>query len=161
MASGSLWRDESAWQHLRAPEGCPICETIRTTGEPYGVVGQGSVTWYTAGNPAPMIGNVCVVSKRHVIEPFELSTSERGAFWAETLRAAEIVNELFRPAKINYEIHGNTIPHLHVHLFPRFADDPYVGGPIDPRRAAFVWPKEELARLRTAFADGVDRPRRG
>lgn len=49
--------------------------------------------------------------------------------------AARTVSELFRPMKMNYEIHGNTIPHLHLHLYPRFADDPYVGGPIEARLA--------------------------
>lgn len=35
--------------------------------------------------------------------------------------------------KINYEIHGNTIPHLHVHPYPRFCDDPFPGQPVDYR----------------------------
>jgi diadenosine tetraphosphate (Ap4A) HIT family hydrolase len=32
---------------------------------------------------------------------------------------------------MNYEIHGNTIPHLHVHLFLRYKGDPFEGGPIN------------------------------
>lgn len=36
--------------------------------------------------------------------------------------------------KINYEIHGNTIPHLHVYLYPKFTDDPFPGQPIDYRK---------------------------
>ena len=36
--------------------------------------------------------------------------------------------------KLNYEIHGNTIPHLHVHIFPGYVGDPFEGGPIDPKR---------------------------
>ena len=27
--------------------------------------------------------------------------------------------------KMNYEVHGNTIPHLHMHFFPRYAGDPF------------------------------------
>jgi diadenosine tetraphosphate (Ap4A) HIT family hydrolase len=126
---------------------CPICRR----GEPQGIVGEGSVTWYTACSPAPMLGYVCVVSKRHVVEPFELRGVERAGFWEETLRAAEAVNRLFRPMKINYEIHGNTIPHLHVHLFPRYAGDPFVGGPIDPQRSSVDWPRGALTRLREAL----------
>ncbi|HSP47461.1 MAG TPA: hypothetical protein VLN47_05225, partial [Clostridiaceae bacterium] len=34
----------------------------------------------------------------------------------------------------NSEVHGNTIPHLHVHLYPRFCDDPFPGQPIDYRQ---------------------------
>jgi diadenosine tetraphosphate (Ap4A) HIT family hydrolase len=54
--------------------------------------------------------------------------------------------------KINYEIHGNTVPHLHVHIFPRHEGDPFVGGPIDPRRISVEWPEGALDRLREALA---------
>ena len=126
---------------------CPICQR----GEPEGIIGEASVTWYTTSSPAPMLGYVCVVSKRHVVEPFELQGTERHTFWDETLRAAEAVQAVFQPNKINYEIHGNTIPHLHVHVFPRYPGDPFVGGPIDPRRASVDWPPEALNRLRESL----------
>ncbi len=64
---------------------------------------------------------------------------------------ASMLYQLFTPTKINYEIHGNTIPHLHVHLFPRFAGDPHVGGPIDPRRASFKRSREDVERMRNAL----------
>jgi diadenosine tetraphosphate (Ap4A) HIT family hydrolase len=98
-----------------------------------------------------MLGYVCVVSKRHVVEPFELRGVERAAFWEDTLRAAEAVHRLFQPTKVNYEIHGNTIPHLHVHICPRYPNDPFVGGPIDVRRSSVDWPADALARLRAAL----------
>ena len=31
----------------------------------------------------------------------------------------------------NYEIHGNTVPHLHIHLYPRTIGDPFPGQAID------------------------------
>jgi diadenosine tetraphosphate (Ap4A) HIT family hydrolase len=36
--------------------------------------------------------------------------------------------------KLNYEIHGNTLPHLHMHFFPRYPGDPFEGRAIEPRR---------------------------
>jgi diadenosine tetraphosphate (Ap4A) HIT family hydrolase len=109
------------------------------------------VTWYTGGSPSPVLGYMCVVSKRHVVEPFELRGKERAAFWEETLKAAEAVSRVFRPVKINYEIHGNTIPHLHVHIFPRYVGDAFAGRPIDPRGSSVDWPPGALARLREAL----------
>lgn len=35
--------------------------------------------------------------------------------------------------KTNYEIHGNSGPHLHCHLFPRYLDDFFPKAPIDYR----------------------------
>ena len=64
---------------------------------------------------------------------------------------AQAVAELVRPIKMNYEIHGNTLPRLHVHLFPRQVDDPYVGGPVDPRVSTFerTDSKSRRSRLRS------------
>jgi diadenosine tetraphosphate (Ap4A) HIT family hydrolase len=128
---------------------CLIC----ANGEPLDVVAEFATTWITAQVDAPLPGYVCVVSKRHVVEPFELPQPERIAFWQEAMLVARTVNELYRPTKMNYEIHGNTVPHLHLHLhlYPRFADDPFVGRPIDARLARFSRSPEQLSALRRAF----------
>ena len=127
---------------------CPIC----TRGAPLDVIAELEATWATAPTEAPLPGYVCVVSKRHVVEPFDLPPDELDAFWRESMLVARAVAEVVRPLKMNYEIHGNTIPHLHMHLFPRFAGDPYVGGPIDPRRTSFARSSDDLARLGAAIA---------
>jgi diadenosine tetraphosphate (Ap4A) HIT family hydrolase len=57
------------------------------------------------------------VSKRHVVEPYELSTPERSLFWEEAMNAARVLAEVTGAAKMNYGIHGNVIPHLHLHLW--------------------------------------------
>jgi diadenosine tetraphosphate (Ap4A) HIT family hydrolase len=41
------------------------------------------------------------------------------------------LKEISGAIKINLELHGNTIPHLHVHLFPRYIDDLFAGSAID------------------------------
>jgi diadenosine tetraphosphate (Ap4A) HIT family hydrolase len=80
-----------------------------------------------------------------------MSRSER-PFWAESMSVASALSELAQPSKMNYEIHGNTIPHLHLHLFPRFGGDPFQGRPIDGRSTAFHRSQEDIARLRAAVA---------
>jgi len=72
---------------------------------------------------------------------------------------AKALSDLLSPAKMNYELHGNTIPHLHVHVYPRYVDDPFVEGPIDPRRASFVRPRDGLLRIRRAIRDASMRAR--
>jgi diadenosine tetraphosphate (Ap4A) HIT family hydrolase len=140
--------DRSPNQRVSSPErSCPIC----ARGEPLDVVAELATIWVTAQVEAPLPGYVCVVAKRHVVEPFDLPEPELIAFWQEAMLAARTVNELFRPTKMNYEIHGNTIPHLHMHLYPRFASDPYVGRPIDARLTPFSRSQEELRAIRRAF----------
>lgn len=50
------------------------------------------------------------------------------------------------PIKMNCEIREN-IPHLHLHLFPRSPDDPFVGGPIDPRLNPVARTRAGLAHI--------------
>ena len=73
------------------------------------------------------------------------------------MHAARALAKLLKPIKLNYQISGNTIPHLHMHLFPRFAEDPYVGRAIDAGAATFARTPEDLARMRNALiADNTD-----
>jgi diadenosine tetraphosphate (Ap4A) HIT family hydrolase len=109
--------------------------------------------WVTAPLRAPLPGYACVVSKRHVVEPFELDEPQFSAFWAESMSVAAALSELLRPSKMNYEIHGNTIAHLHLHLYPRFAGDPFQGRPIDGRSTSVLRSPDDIARLQAAIAD--------
>ena len=74
--------------------------------------------------------------------------------------AARALSDLFRPSKMNYEIHGNTIPHLHMHLYPRFAGDPYEAGPIT-NRARFTRTAEDIERIGLVVATFVSRAKTG
>jgi diadenosine tetraphosphate (Ap4A) HIT family hydrolase len=63
---------------------------------------------------------------------------------------AQGLADVLRPVKMNYEIHGNTIPHLHMHLFPRTPGDVYVGYVIHSR-AHFTRSQEELQAMRAGI----------
>jgi diadenosine tetraphosphate (Ap4A) HIT family hydrolase len=55
---------------------------------------------------------------------------QAGQYWAEVVAAGRAVRALFDPVKMNYMTLGNTVPHLHTHVLPRYRDDPAPGGPI-------------------------------
>jgi diadenosine tetraphosphate (Ap4A) HIT family hydrolase len=128
---------------------CIICRN----GGPLDVIAELPTIWVAASSRAPLPGYVCVVLKRHVVEPFELDEPALSAFWAESMSVAAALSEVERPSKMNYEIHGNTIPHLHLHLYPRYAGDPFQGRPIDGGSTAVVRSADDIARLQAAFAD--------
>jgi diadenosine tetraphosphate (Ap4A) HIT family hydrolase len=69
-------------------------------------------------------GYCIVVSRRHATELFKLEETERRGFLDEMCRTAEAIDATFKPHKLNYELLGNQVPHLHWHLFPRYLDDP-------------------------------------
>jgi diadenosine tetraphosphate (Ap4A) HIT family hydrolase len=130
--------------------GCPIC----ARGSPFDVLAELPSTWVTGGIDAPLPGYACVVSKRHVAEPFELRKADQIGFWEDCMQAARALARLFNPRKMNYEIHGNTIPHLHMHLYPRYAGDPYEGRPIN-NEAPFHRTSEDLARIGRSIREAL------
>lgn len=149
----------AGWTELCSGEACPIC----LRGRPMDVVLELPFSFVTASNHGPMRGCCCVVLKRHAVELHELSEEEAAGFTRDVQRAARAVQELTHAVKLNYEIHGNTLPHLQMHLYPRYANDPFRNGPIDPRMVrGSPYRMDEFAAfvdaLRSKLAHGVPRP---
>lgn len=124
-------------------ETCVICRSAA----PRDVIADSEHCWVTAAPQAPLPGYVCVVSKTHVSEPFDLPPDQQAAFWLDVCAVARAVRDAVSADKINYEIHGNTIEHLHLHVFPRYTGDPFGGQPIDGSNSAFHRSPDDLARL--------------
>jgi hypothetical protein len=54
---------------------------------------------------------------------------------------------------MNYEIHGNSIPHLYMQFFPRYRGDRFEGQPINPRIVVQpVYGPGEFERTRDALS---------
>lgn len=75
-------------------------------------------------------GYVLLVLRRHATELYELAARERAAHLEEVSRVAQALARAFRPVKMNYELLGNQVPHIHWHLVPRLATDPDLRQPI-------------------------------
>jgi diadenosine tetraphosphate (Ap4A) HIT family hydrolase len=127
---------------------CPICRS----GHPLDVIAELDATWVTAQPVAVLPGYACVVARRHVEEPFQLPDDEMVAFWRESMAVARALSSLLEPGKMNYEIHGNSIPHLHLHLYPRFPGDCFEGRPIATDAPAFTRTADDLRRMAGAIA---------
>ena len=67
---------------------------------------------------------------RHVAEPTELSEQEASGYWLEVLRVGRALEAHLQPVKLNYDLLGNSLPHLHTHVIPRYAEDPRPGWPF-------------------------------
>lgn len=75
-------------------------------------------------------GYTLFLGKKHVTELHELDDAYRKNFLYEMSLVAKAVYQAFTPEKLNYELLGNAVPHLHWHLFPRYKDDPQPNKPI-------------------------------
>ena len=74
------------------------------------------------------LGHTLVIPKRHVSSFFEISQEERESLLKLLDQAKKVTDQEFKPDCYNIGINdgveaGQTVPHLHIHLIPRFKDD--------------------------------------
>ncbi len=73
-------------------------------------------------------GHTLIIPKRHVSSFFDVTTDEREAMLALLDGAKLGLDEEFHPDGYNLGINdgeaaGQTVPHMHLHLIPRYAGD--------------------------------------
>jgi diadenosine tetraphosphate (Ap4A) HIT family hydrolase len=111
---------------------CPFCDKLSALSELPG----DEVVWQFAHSvallgPWQFYHGYCVlVARTHATELSQLPPDERRAYLDEMCLLAAAIEAAFRPHKLNYELLGNQVPHLHWHLFPRSAHDPDVLNPV-------------------------------
>jgi diadenosine tetraphosphate (Ap4A) HIT family hydrolase len=130
------WPD--SFYTLRRGVDCPMCGQGRPDETEYGSrIFAGEVSDAYLQKVGIQRGYSLVVWRgRHVAEPTELSEDEASAYWLELLRVGRALEAHFEPVKVNYDLLGNSLPHLHTHVIPRYADDPKPGWP-------FPFPEED------------------
>jgi diadenosine tetraphosphate (Ap4A) HIT family hydrolase len=115
-----------------ATDSCPFCKKLTHLSElpEDEVVGQLVHSVVLLG-PWQFYHGYCVlVARRHATELSHLNEDERRGFLDEMCRLAKILEDCFHPHKLNYELLGNQVPHLHWHLFPRYRNDPEAPKPV-------------------------------
>jgi diadenosine tetraphosphate (Ap4A) HIT family hydrolase len=75
-------------------------------------------------------GYCILIARRHATELNQLPNGVRRDFFDELCLLASAVEDTFQPHKLNYELLGNQVPHLHWHLFPRYRHDPDYRKPV-------------------------------
>ena len=136
------------WLFQAKKENCPYCQKADDP--------ENSVTLKLfqyaelCAHPHVSLKGTCyLITREHYVELFDLGDQELLGFMKEVQVSARVLKEVTRAVKINYELHGNTVPHMHLHLFPRTVDDPFAGTAIDMHRT------EPPVYRRNEFADFV------
>ena len=73
-------------------------------------------------------GHTLVIPKRHIGSWFEITPEEQSAMLDLLGKAKAVLEEEFKPDGYNIGINdgptaGQTVPHLHIHLIPRYKGD--------------------------------------
>jgi diadenosine tetraphosphate (Ap4A) HIT family hydrolase len=98
-------------------------------------------------------GYCILVARRHATELSQLRDMERRAYLDEMCLLAKAIEECFRPHKLNYELLGNQVPHLHWHVFPRYQNDPHALQPVWLALDRAERDQAERQRLQTGTLD--------
>ncbi|MCM1988244.1 HIT family protein [Oceanirhabdus seepicola] len=126
----SFHNDFEKWIGLTKKQNCAVCNAEPM---PEGMIDLYELphSWLNS-EPVECIKGAChVIAKYHGIELYDLSDEELLGFMKDVQLYAKVLKKVTNAVKINYEIHGNTVPHLHMHLYPRYMDDPFPGKAID------------------------------
>lgn len=107
---------------------CPMC--VKWEKEPELRIAELDHCYVMLNRDQFFPGYVFVFAKKHVTELFHLEPATRAAIIEEVSMVAEALYSVFAPAKINYELLGNMVPHMHWHVVPRFETDPLWPRPI-------------------------------
>jgi len=145
------------------PRPCGICATIeRVAARRFDdFIAELPRSWLILGDAQFYRGYCVLFAKRHASEMHLLPRSEAHELLDELLAVGKALSAAVHPLKLNYECLGNLEPHVHWHVFPRYAEDPMRLAPIwlrpeaerklvlrdDDRRALIMSLRGEIARL--------------
>jgi len=99
-------------------------------------------------------GYTYLLIKEHMTELFHLDRERRIMVMEEVTAVASALNTLFKPDKINYELLGNMVPHMHWHLVPRFRTDQVWPRPI------WAMPHEEVILSPAGYTERIEQIRK-
>ena len=73
-------------------------------------------------------GHCLIITHRHVAEYFKTTSEEKAAIWALVDEMKTIIDKEFKPDGYNVGVNngeaaGQSVPHVHIHLIPRYKGD--------------------------------------
>lgn len=73
-------------------------------------------------------GHALIIPKKHCSDYFDLNFKEQSACWFILNKTKQIVSKKFNPDGFNVGVNinlaaGQTVPHVHIHLIPRYGGD--------------------------------------
>jgi diadenosine tetraphosphate (Ap4A) HIT family hydrolase len=127
-------------QRAAAPAECAICTIIAKTraGENPNFVMELPQSFVVLGDAQLYRGYCILLAKHHATELHLMPRDAARALFDEAVTVGAAIASVTQPLKLNYECLGNAEPHVHWHIFPRYAND--------PMRRAPIWARSEAER---------------
>jgi len=122
--------------------GCPFCPGGAWL---FGLTLENDLCLFLAGEEPVLQGAGVIIPRLHRPTVFDLTPAEWAATQDLLLRAQHLLQERLGPGGFSVgwncgAVAGQHVPHAHLHVIPRFADEPYAG------RGIRHWLKSEANR---------------
>ncbi|MEV8132826.1 HIT family protein [Pseudarthrobacter sp. NPDC092200] len=140
---------------------CPFCEIVLQTEDPEAreLYRDDHVVAFFPLEPATL-GHTLVVPRQHIPDIWTLDEDTAVQLARVTVRLANLMRNALQPEGLNViqsngRVATQTVPHLHVHLVPRWTGDPM--GHIWPRETNYSENQKDsaLEKLRAACQEGM------
>jgi diadenosine tetraphosphate (Ap4A) HIT family hydrolase len=131
----NTWMPRDEWDALVRGESCPLCQELQSVipVNQYGyTITDLPMSRLRLASNQFVRGYCVLICKQHVQEPYHLPRTQYLQFFADMTLAAQALERVFQPIKMNFELLGNAVPHLHAHILPRYYGDAAPGRPIQP-----------------------------
>ena len=111
---------------MNNPKPCPFCQFI--TGEVEKTILFQNETGFVVRDGFPITqGHTLIIPKQHIASFFDINQQQRQDLFELVDLAKADLDKQYQPASYNIGINdgeaaGQTIPHLHIHLIPRYIE---------------------------------------
>ncbi len=149
------WMPAEQWNEVVKAQNCPICPGILDdhVDPSFGYVVANLPMSRLMLLTNQFVRGYCILTcNRHAVEPYDLSAEEQHLYFDDLMRSARAIAQVYQPIKMNYEILGNSTPHLHCHIKPRYRDDQVPHAPLAGVGKVVLTPDEYHERVTALLA---------
>jgi diadenosine tetraphosphate (Ap4A) HIT family hydrolase len=113
---------------------CPLCEPTNEN-----IIFQNDFVRVIIVNEIP--GYIRVITQKHIKEFSQLSEKEAIDLTLLIKKIEKIMINTLNPDKVNIASLGNMVPHMHIHIIPRYKNDPWwPGATFCQKQRDFTYP---------------------
>jgi diadenosine tetraphosphate (Ap4A) HIT family hydrolase len=145
------------WDALVRGEKCSMCEQVELAENRYSfLIARLETSNLRLAKNQYARGYCTLIFREHATELHELALEQQAALMRDLARAGAAIARAFKPDKMNYQLLGNLVPHIHWHIVPRYWGDPAPGRPMSPDSGRRLLKPEEYQRVITELRAALE-----
>ena len=130
---------------------CPLCSSLNEN-----IIYQDNFLRVILVDDIP--GYIRVITQKHIKEFSELSDEEAINLMLTVKKIEKVLIDELNPEKVNIASLGNMVPHLHIHIIPRFKNDPWWPGAVFcEKKRDFKYPAVNFEKLKQKIKEKLEK----